>query len=79
VDVTAPTVDVVDTIGAGDSFCAAVIDGLWSLDLLGADRRGDLHGLADTGWRRVLEHATAVAAITVTRPGADPPYREELP
>jgi fructokinase len=78
VHVAAPVVEVADTIGAGDSFCAAVIDELWQLGLLGGPARPAFRALGDDGWRRVLEHATAVAAITVTRPGADPPYRREL-
>lgn len=79
VDVAAPLVEVADTIGAGDSFCAAVIDGLWRRGLLGAASRAALHALDEEGWRDVLRHATAAAAITVTRPGADPPRRHELP
>ncbi|GAB7005983.1 carbohydrate kinase [Nocardioides sp. AN3] len=79
VDVEAPPVRVADTIGAGDSFCAAVIDELWELGVLGGEARDALRGLGEEGWRRVLEHATAAAAITVTRPGADPPRRGELP
>ncbi|GAA1978188.1 carbohydrate kinase [Nocardioides panacihumi] len=79
IDVAAPRVIVADTIGAGDSFCAAVIDGLWDLGVLGGAARGALRALRGDGWRRVLEHATAAAAITVTRPGADPPRRGELP
>ncbi len=35
-------VDVVDTVGAGDAFMTGLIDALWSLDLLGADRRSQL-------------------------------------
>jgi fructokinase len=79
VDVVAPRVEVADTIGAGDSFCAAVIDELWTLGALGGGARDTLRALRVDGWRRVLEHATAVAAITVTRPGADPPRRTDLP
>ena len=33
---------MVDTVGAGDAFMTGLIDALWSLDLLGADRRADL-------------------------------------
>lgn len=79
VDVSAPRVEVADTIGAGDSFCAAVIDELWELGLLGAEARPALRALGEEGWRSVLEQAVAVAAVTVGRPGADPPYRSELP
>src|SRR5690349_22335265 len=35
----AARVAVADTIGAGDSFCAAVIDRLWTFGVLGADGR----------------------------------------
>lgn len=78
VDVSAPEVEVADTIGAGDSFCAAIIDGLWEQRLLGDAARPALRALDATGWRTVLEHAARVASITVQRPGADPPYRHDL-
>ena len=42
VRVQARPVDVVDTVGAGDAFMTGLIDALWSLGLLGADRRADL-------------------------------------
>ena len=42
VRVQARQVDVVDTVGAGDSFMTGLIDALWSLGLLGADTRADL-------------------------------------
>ena len=79
VDVSAPRVEVVDTIGAGDSFCAGMIDALWARGLLGGPARKALHELGDDGWRGVVEHAAQVAAVTVQRPGADPPYRRDLP
>ena len=41
VRVQARPVEVVDTVGAGDAFMTGLIDALWSLDLLGADRRAD--------------------------------------
>ena len=40
--VSAQPVKVVDTVGAGDAFMTGLIDALWSLGLLGADRRSDL-------------------------------------
>jgi fructokinase len=64
VEVTAPEVDVADTIGAGDTFSAAVIDALWEQP--------------DRAPAEVLAHAVRAAAVTVSRPGADPPYRREL-
>ena len=39
VRVPALPVDVVDTVGAGDAFMTGLIDALWSLGLLGAERR----------------------------------------
>jgi fructokinase len=74
VDVHAVEIDVADTIGAGDTFGAAILDALWDLDALG----GRLTGLAHDEIEYVLRHAATAASITVSRPGADPPYRHEL-
>lgn len=69
---------VADTIGAGDSFCAGLIDRLWSLGALGEAGRTTLRTLDQAAWSDVLSYAGAVAAVTVSRPGADPPTRAEL-
>ena len=71
VEVPAMPVRVVDTIGAGDTFSAALVDGL-----LG---QGDLASLDEASVREVLARAVRAAAVTVSRPGADPPYASELP
>lgn len=76
--VPAPTVDVVDTIGAGDSFSAGLIDALWERGLLGEGSRAAMRALGAAPWTDVLRHAAAVAAVTVTRAGADPPMRADL-
>ncbi|HEY0950138.1 PfkB family carbohydrate kinase, partial [Nocardioides sp.] len=78
VEVASLPVTVADTIGAGDTFGAAVIDALWERDLLGAARREQLRDLAPEVVAEVLAHAAKAAAVTVSRPGADPPYRHEL-
>lgn len=78
VDVAAPPVRVADTVGAGDSFMGALLDGLWSANLLGADQREALHAADARTWERVLVRCARVAAITVSRPGADPPRAAEL-
>ena len=78
VDVAAVPVPVADTIGAGDTFCAAVIDGLWSHGLVGAAAREDLATVSRDVVVEVLAHAARAASVTVGRPGADPPYRREL-
>jgi fructokinase len=78
VDVAAAPVEVADTIGAGDTFSAAVIDGLWDAGLLGADRRDALAGVPRNTVVDVLALAARAASITVGRPGANPPYRSDL-
>lgn len=77
-EVASLPVDVVDTIGAGDSFGAAVIDALWERGRLGAANREALRRLGAGDAEAVLAHAARAAAVTVSRPGADPPYRSEL-
>ncbi len=71
-------VTVADTIGAGDTFGAALLDALWERERLGAGQREMLHDLAAAEVADVLAHAARAAAVTVSRPGADPPYRHEL-
>ncbi len=78
VEVASIRVPVADTIGAGDTFGAALIDALWTHDLLGVGRRGALGQIGPDVVRAVLGHAARAAAVTVSRPGADPPYRSEL-
>lgn len=60
---------VVDTIGAGDSYMAALILGLLTR---GTD------GLAPAVLEQLGRTASMAAAITVRRPGANPPTLEEL-
>ena len=76
--VAAPRVTVADTVGAGDSFMGGLIDGLWTAGLLGAARRVDLHDVAAATVQEVLERCARIAAITVSRSGANPPRRAEL-
>lgn len=78
VEVPAQVVDVVDTVGAGDSFTSGLLDGLWRSGLLGGDRRSALAAIDLTTLTGVLQHASAVAAITVSRAGADPPALADL-
>jgi fructokinase len=71
-------ITVADTIGAGDTFGAAMIDALASCDLLGAGGHAALLGITREQVVEVFDWATRAAAVTVSRPGADPPYRSEL-
>lgn len=78
VEVPAPAVTVSDTVGAGDSFMAGLVDGLWGAGLLGPDARAALRAIDETTLRAVLERCAVIAAITVGRPGADPPTAAEV-
>jgi fructokinase len=73
--VTAPatTVKVVDTIGAGDAFGAALIAWLRDHGALRLDMALDAPQLRDA-----LEFACRAASITCSRAGADPPSRREM-
>ena len=67
--VPALKVDVVDTVGAGDTIGAVVVEGVL---IHGANAlRGEV--LQD-----VLERAARAASITCSRAGANPPTRDEL-
>ena len=71
-------VDVVDTVGAGDSFMGAVLAGLHRRDLLGADRREALRSMDAGTVTALVDEAVEVSAITCSRRGADPPTAQEL-
>ena len=71
-------VHVVDTVGAGDSFMIGLLDALWGLGLLGAQRRAELAGISIDALTTVLEAGSATAALTVGRAGADLPDRAAL-
>lgn len=76
--IAAERVEVADTVGAGDSFMSGLIDGLWSAGLLGADRREALRSVDAATVESVLVRCVRIAAITVSRPGANPPSSAEL-
>ena len=75
----ARSVDVVDTVGAGDSFMAGLVSGLLDDGLLGgAGARERLHaaGLAEVA--PAIGRALATSGITVRRAGAYAPTRDEI-
>jgi fructokinase len=78
VQVAPAQVEVVDTVGAGDTFSAGILDALSDKGLLGADRREMLAAITSDELAAVLRRAARLAAITVSRAGANPPWSREL-
>jgi fructokinase len=75
IEVAAPRVNVVDAVGAGDSFQGALLVALREL------RRIEVRALAAMSieeLRWALTFAVTCAALTCGRIGADPPYRSEI-
>ncbi|QXQ15988.1 carbohydrate kinase [Skermania piniformis] len=73
--VPAVPVVVADTIGAGDTVHAALL--FW-LDRRGALDPAAVRALTAADWAQALRFAARAAAVTVSRPGADPPWADEL-
>ena len=71
-------VEVVDTVGAGDSFMGGMIDAMWGMGLRGADAREALRTLPEEQIRAIIDRASAVSDVTVSRKGANPPWAHEL-
>jgi fructokinase len=74
-EVQAPKVNVKDTIGAGDSFQAALLFALHALSRIG---KGPLRETTTGELRRALSFASICAAFTCGRVGADPPHRADV-
>lgn len=66
---------VVDTVGAGDAFTAGIL--AW-LSHHGRLTREEVERLPEADLTHALHYANRVAALTSTRPGADPPRRREV-
>ena len=66
-------VDVVDTIGAGDAFGAALLAWLHDHDAV----RPDL-SLEHDELKAALTYACLAASLTCARAGADPPWKREM-
>jgi fructokinase len=68
-------VEVADTVGAGDSFMAALVAATLPDRCAGVWTEGPTHSQV----AEYLSAAHVAAAVTVTRRGADPPRLGELP
>lgn len=78
VTVPAEPIDVVDTVGAGDSFMAGLLSGLHTEGLLRPAQRPQLRQLDEDTATRLLQRASRVAALTCARRGANSPTAREL-
>src|SRR4051812_15701845 len=71
-------IDLVDTVGAGDSFTSGLLDGLHRAGLIGGPHREALAAIDEATLASTVDAAATIAAITCSRPGADPPDRAEV-
>ena len=74
IEVPAPRVEVVDTVGAGDSFMSALLSAMDRDNALGANSPAP----SRTDLEKWLRFAATASAITCSRKGSDPPTRAEV-
>ena len=75
IEVLAKEIDVIDTIGAGDTFAAALITQLLEKSWI---NENELEKLKTTDLTAILTNCALAAAITCSRQGANPPHRHEV-
>lgn len=76
--VPAASVEVADTIGAGDTFTAGLLTSLLTMLPVDAEASTSLASLTDEQVHNALRAAATASGITVTRKGCDPPTAAEL-
>jgi fructokinase len=75
VSVPAKRVAVIDTVGAGDTINAGILASLRDQSVL---TKAGIAALTETQITKILDLSAAAAAVTVSRAGANPPWRNEL-
>lgn len=75
IEVLAKDIDVIDTIGAGDTFAAALIAQLLEKSWINENA---LENLNRADLTEILTNCSMAAAITCSRQGANPPRRHEV-
>lgn len=66
---------IVDTVGAGDAFNSGFLEALEGLGRLDKDA---LRAMGEGDLRLCLDRAAEVAAVAVSRPGANPPWAADI-
>lgn len=76
-EVTVPAIrtEIVDTVGAGDTFNAGVLAKLYEHGVL---QKAQLQNLSPQVLTDALQYGARVAAVTVSRVGANPPWSDEI-
>ena len=75
ISLPAVKVKLADTVGAGDTFTAGLLAALARANRL---TKPHLAAIGEEALREALSFAAQAAAITCSRPGADPPWAREL-
>jgi fructokinase len=77
-DVSSRKVNVQDTVGAGDTFCANTLAQLENLGALGANAFDKLAGVSDTQLIEIAKVSSIAASMACEKTGAEPPTDSEL-
>lgn len=78
IDVPSRKINVVDTVGAGDTFCANLLGQLSDADALGSEPFSRLARLSDAELTEYVRVAGVAASITCERAGCEPPNTADL-
>lgn len=77
-EVPAPKISLVDTVGAGDTFMASLLAELLTLDALGSDPASRLQRLGEKDLSQALQVSVQAAALVCERQGCEPPSEKEI-